>query len=448
MMMRHTRRLVAGLLTFATMGAAQAAEPDRYVIVRGGTVIAVPGKPAAANTTVVLKNGKVDAVVPAAQEPKPEWLPKDAKVEVIDATGKFVLPGLIDCHVHLTSRYDEGQRMRLVSESNSLVTLRAAENARVTLEAGFTTVRDLGAKAPETIFALRDAINMGIAKGPRIVAAGHAISITGGHGDATSGFRSDVWDMEARGEGIADGPDACVKAVRTQIKQGADVIKLTATGGVLSASAAGLRQHFTQEELNAIVTAAHMMSRKVAAHAHGTDGIKAALKAGVDSIEHGTFLDDQTIDMLKTSAAEGNKQYLVPTMLAAQTVAENAEKPGYYMAVVAAKARIVGPRLKESMKKAHAAGVLIAFGTDCGVSEHGINAREFALMVDAGMTPTETLVAATVTAADLLGLSSEIGTLEPGKAGDLIIVAADPTKDVATLTDVKVVVKGGEVVKK
>lgn len=419
-------------------------------MVRGGTVFAVPGKDPISNATVILKNGRIDAVVPAAQEPKPEWLPKDAKVEVIDASGKFVLPGLIDCHVHLTSRYDEGQRMRLVSESNSLVTLRAAENARVTLEAGFTTVRDLGAKAPETIFALRDAINMGLAKGPRIVAAGHAISITGGHGDATSGFRSDVWDMEARSEGIADGPDACIKAVRTQIKQGADVIKLTATGGVLSASAAGLRQHFTQDELNAIVTAAHMMSRKVAAHAHGSDGIKAALVAGVDSIEHGTFLDDAAIDMLKNGAhlKTNTKQYLVPTMLAAQTVAENAEKPGYYMAVVAAKARIVGPRLKESVKKAHAAGVLIAFGTDCGVSEHGINAREFALMVDAGMTPTETLVAATVTAADLLGLSEEIGTLEAGKAGDLIIVASDPTKDVATLTDVKVVVKGGEVVKK
>ncbi len=440
-------RVVACSVACALVGVAFA-EPDRYVMVRGGTVLAVPGKDPIANATVVLKNGKVDAVVPKDQEPKASSLPKDAVVEVVDAAGMYVLPGLIDCHVHLTSYYDEGMRARLVTESNELVTLRAATYARTTLNAGFTTVRDLGAKSPGTIFALRDAITMGLATGPRIVAAGHAISITGGHGDATSGFRSDVWDAQARGEGIADGPDACMKAVRTQIKAGADVIKLTATGGVLSASAAGLRQHFTQEELNAIVTASHMMARKVAAHAHGTDGIKAALLAGVDSIEHGTFLDDDTIAMLKKGAKGGAKQYLVPTMLAAETVSANAEKPGYYLAMVAAKARVVGPRLKEAVKKAHEAGVNIAFGTDSGVSEHGQNAREFALLVGAGMTPTESLVAATVTAAELLGLSAEIGTLEQGKAGDLIIVAADPTKDVGTLMDVKVVVKGGVVVKK
>jgi imidazolonepropionase-like amidohydrolase len=444
--MRVLRSVVVGMF----VAASAHAEPDRYLMVRGGTVLAVPGKAPIRDATVVVKNGKVDAVVPTAQEPRREWLPKDAVVEEVDATGMWVLPGLIDCHVHLSMEIDEKVRERAVSESDELTTVRAIGHAKTTLHAGFTTVRDLGA-ASEVIFAVRDGVNMGLIEGPRIVASGRSVSVTGGHGDRTNGYRADVWPMPTEAQGIADGPDACMKAVRSLVKQGADVIKLTATGGVLSASAAGLRQHFTQEELSAIVTAAHMMGRRVAAHAHGTDGIKAALIAGVDSIEHGTYLDEETIGMLRTTNGgpdgKGVKRYLVPTMLAAETVGANAEKPGYYLPMVAAKARLVGPKLKEAVKKAHAAGVLIAFGTDSGVSVHGLNAREFVLLVEAGMTPTEAIVSATVRAAELLGLENEIGTLEAGKAGDLIVVAGDPTKDVGVLMEVNVVVKAGKVVK-
>lgn len=447
--MRAIPRLAAALV--CALAAAAAADPDRYLLVRAGTVIAHPGKPGLPNATVVLKNGLVDAVVPRDQEPKRDWLPKDATVEVQDCGDMTVVPGLIDCHVHLTMFFDAGLRLRNVTESDEFVTLRAAQYARKTLDAGFTTVRDLGAQKPEAIFAVRDAINQGLIAGPRIVAAGHPIAVTGGHGDFTNGYRDDVWGMQTEHEGIADGPDSCMRAVREQIKRGADCIKLTATGGVLSASAAGLRQHFTDEELKAIVTASHMMARKVAAHAHGVDGIKAALAAGVDSIEHGTYLDDEAIKLIKARAdgrSPGGKAYLVPTMLAAETVTTNADKPGYYLPMVAAKAKLVGPRLKEAVKQAHAAGVPIAFGTDSGVSEHGLNAREFALLVEAGMTPTDALIAATSTAAELLGLSDQVGALDPGKAGDLIAVAGDPTKDPAVFMSVKVVVKAGVVVKK
>lgn len=443
--MRAILTLASALV--CALSSTAGAEPDRYLLVRAGTVIANPGKPGLANATVVLKNGLVDAVVPRDQEPKRDWLPKDATVEVQDCGGMTVVPGLIDCHVHLTMFFDAGLRLRNVTESDEFVTLRAAQYARKTLDAGFTTVRDLGARKPESIFAVRDGINQGLITGPRIVAAGHPIAVTGGHGDFTNGYRDDVWGMQTEHEGIADGPDSCMRAVREQIKRGADCIKLTATGGVLSASAAGLRQHFTDEELKAIVTAAHMMSRKVAAHAHGVDGIFAALRAGVDSIEHGTYLDERTIDLMKLHPM-APKQYLVPTMLAAETVTANADKPGYYLPMVAAKAKLVGPRLKEAVKQAHAAGVPIAFGTDSGVSEHGLNAREFALLVEAGMTPTEALIAATTTAAELLGLSDQIGALDPGKAGDLIAVNGDPTKDPAVFMSVKVVVKAGVVVKK
>jgi len=421
--------------------------PDRYLLVRCGTLIAVPGQPPVRDRTIVVKNGVIDRVVARADEPAAAG--PQATTEILDCSTQWVMPGLIDCHVHLTKTFDESVRLRTVTETDELTTLRAADNARKTLDAGFTTVRDLGSMRPQVIFAVRDAINEGLIVGPRILAAGHAIAITGGHGDHTNGYREDVWREPSATDGVGDGADACMKAVRTQIKLGADVIKLTATGGVLSASAAGLRQHFTDDELRAIVSAAHMMGRKVAAHAHGADGIAAALKAGVDSIEHGTYLDADGIRLILNGRMnkDGPRHYLVPTMLAAFTVGENAEKPGYYLPMVAAKARVVGPKLKEAVRAAHQANVAIAFGTDSGVSEHGINAREFELLVEAGLTPTETLVAATISAADLLGISKVVGTIEPGKAADLIATADDPTKDVKTLMNVTAVVRAGRVTK-
>lgn len=419
--------------------------PDRYNLVRCAHLITDARRPARDNVTLISKNGKVDSIIDGVDAPLPpevaEAKAKGAIVLETDLREKWVLPGLIDCHVHLSMVIDPESRLRRFTETDELTTLRAAANAKTTLLAGFTTVRDLGAE-PSVIFALRDAINDGIAVGPRIIASGRAVSITGGHGDPTTGTRIDALTNPKYTESIADGPDACMKAVRQQVKLGADVIKLTATGGVLSPVATGTGQHFTDAELKAIIDTAHSLGRKAAAHAHGTDGINAALRAGVDSIDHGTYLDDESVRLFKQTGA-----YHVPTMLAGATVAKNAQIPGYYPRMVVPKALAVGPKIKDAVRRSHEAGVKIAFGTDAGVFPHGENALEFALMVEAGMTPKETLVAATVNAADLLGLAPEIGTLEPGKAADLIAVDADPMKDVKTLEKVKAVVKGGELLK-
>jgi imidazolonepropionase-like amidohydrolase len=425
------------------VGALAWGEPDRYVLVRCGTLLAVPGGEPVRDSTLVVKNGKVESVRPGLTGPElSAERSAGASVEEIDLRGAFVMPGLIDCHVHLTNQWNETVRYRATTESDSRVAVRSTMYARATLEAGFTTVRDLGAAHPQTIFALRDAIEAGEVVGPRILAAGHSITMTGGHGDNSLGYREDLVPALSPEDGVADGSDACVKAVRGQVKLGADVIKTTATGGVLSASSAGTRQHFFENELDAIVRTSHMLSRKTAAHAHGTDGINAALRAGVDSIEHGTYLDDESIRLFKEKGA-----YYVPTMLAGITVAENAKKPGYYLPMVAAKASEVGPRIVEAVRKAHGAGVKIAFGTDSGVSAHGENWREFGLLVSAGMTPMQTLESATVHAADLLGLSKEIGTLEAGKHADVVAVAGDPLRDVGVMREVVFVMQRGEVKK-
>lgn len=435
----NTPRTLAALASVALALAASAQPektPDSYVLIRCGTLMDVPGKPVHKNATLVVKNGVVDRVIDSFDWPGLADARKaGAKIEEIDWKQSFVLPGLIDCHVHLSNQWDAMVRQRAVVEDQPASAVRGVANALKTLKAGFTTVRDVGSPGT-SMFAVRDAINRGDIPGPRVLVSGEAISVTGGHGDPTNGYRADLLGMESTG--VADGVDGCRHAVREQIKRGADVIKLTATGGVLSASSAGLAQHFFDDELEAIVQTAHKMGRKVAAHAHGTDGINAALRAGVDSIEHGTYLDDDSVGLFKSKRA-----YLVPTLLAGATVAANAEVPGYYLPMVARKAKEVGPRMMDMFKKAHEAGVTIAFGTDTGVSPHGENAREFALMVKAGMTPTETIVAATLTASELLGIKDTVGTLEPGKAADLIAVAGDPTKDVTELERVKGVVKGG-----
>jgi len=428
---------------------APAKPADSYTLVRCGRLIATPATAAAApdsgvktDMTVVIKNGTIDSVVAGLTGPDLSAARAAGSViKEIDLRDSIVMPGFIDCHVHLTNQYDDTIRMRAVTESDSYIAIKASVWARKTLDAGFTTVRDLGGKGPSP-FAVRDAINAGLIPGPRILAAGEAVSVTGGHGDDTLGYRADLYGPQGPEQGIADGESACMKAVRYQIKLGADVIKLTATGGVLSATAAGLAQQFTDDELAAIVQTAHSMGRRVAAHAHGTDGINAAIRAGVDSVEHGTFQDDESIRLLKEKGC-----YYVPTLLAADTVARNAETPGYYLPMVAAKARIVGPRALDTFRKAHLAGVKIAFGTDSGVSPHGENAKEFSLMVKGGMKPIEAIAAATTAAADLLGLSAKIGTIEQGKEADLVAVRGDPLSDASLLEHVTFVMKGGTVQK-
>lgn len=417
--------------------------PDRYLIVRCGQLLAVPGVDPLANATLVIKNRRVDRVLPGLQGPDlSKEKTQGAEVEELDLRDQFVLPGLIDCHVHLSMEFDSRIMVRAVTEGDAAAAIRSTLFARRTLEAGFTTVRDVGSGGG-VAFALRDAINAGEVPGPRILASGEPISVTGGHGDQTSGFRPDLFGVPGPKEGIADGPDECRKAVRFQIKLGADVIKLTSTGGVLSISSAGLAQHFFADELEAITQTAHSMGRRVAAHAHGTDGINAALRAGVDSIEHGTYLDDESVRLFKEKGA-----YLVPTLLAGQTVAANAEIPGYYMPMVAQKAKLVGPRIMEAFRLAREGGVKIAFGTDSGVSPHGQNAREFGLMVKAGMSPSEAVVSATVTAAELCGINSLVGTLEAGKAADFVSVRRNPLEDVTELERIQWVVRDGQVYKR
>ena len=357
---------------------------------------------------------------------------------VVDLRDDFVLPGLIDSHVHLTGQQNPNGRLEEVTQSNAEQAMVGAGYARKTLMAGFTTVADLGA-SNEAIFALRDAVRRGDVPGPRIIAAGSAVSVHGGHGDI-NGFREDVMHLLSP-ESVCSGADDCMRAVRLQVRSGADIIKITATGGVLSNTAAGLSQQFSDAELAAIVGAAHRMGRQITAHAHGVDGINAFLRAGGDSIEHGTYLDDESIRLFQR---EGT--YLVPTLLAGDFVARIAASPdNFFTPAQTAKALEAGPKMLDMARRAHEGGVRIAFGTDTGVSAHGDNAQEFALLVSAGMTPLEAIQAATVTAAAHLKISDQAGRIAVGMPADLVAVSGDPLTDVTVLQDMDFVMKGGVV---
>ena len=358
--------------------------------------------------------------------------------KVVDLRGAFVLPGLIDSHVHLTGQQSPTSRMDEVIQSNAAQAMVGARYARRTLNAGFTTVADLGA-SNEAIFALRDAVRRGDVPGPRIIASGSAVSVHGGHGDA-NGYREDILHLMSP-ESVCSGVEDCMRAVRLQVRSGADIIKITATGGVLSNTAAGLAQQFSEDELAAIVASAHRMGRQVTAHAHGVDGINAFLKAGGDSIEHGTYLDDESMRLFKAHNA-----WLVPTLMAGDYVARIAASPdNFFTPAQTAKALEAGPKMLDMARRAHAGGVRIAFGTDTGVSAHGDNAQEFALLVRAGLTPLEAIQSATVGAAEHLKISSEAGRLAPGMPADLIAVSGDPLSDVTELERVRFVMKGGQV---
>jgi len=355
---------------------------------------------------------------------------------VIDLRDAFVLPGLIDSHVHLTSEQNPNARLQAVTLDTADRAIVGAGNARKTLMAGFTTVADLGAPN-DAIFALRDGVARGDVIGPRIIASGSSVSIHGGHGDA-NGYRDDVLHVLSS-ESICSGPEDCMRAVRTQVRAGADVIKITSTGGVLSNTAAGLGQQFTDAELAAIVEVAHRMGRKVTAHAHGADGINAFLRAGGDSIEHGTYLDDEGIRLMRETGA-----WLVPTLMAGDYVARVASGPdNFFTPAQTAKALEAGPRMLDMAGRAHRGRVRIAFGTDSGVSAHGDNAGEFALLVRAGLTPLEAVQTATVNAAEHLGIQDQAGRLLPGMPADLIAVRGDPLEDVTVLERVVFVMRGG-----
>ncbi|MGC2805318.1 MAG: amidohydrolase family protein, partial [Candidatus Acidiferrales bacterium] len=358
-----------------------------------------------------------------------------AGVKTIDLSNATVLPGLIDCHTHLTmTPYDSGPAgMRKSYPRQALI---GARNARVTLEAGFTTVRNVGADGYSDI-ALRDAINAGDVPGPRMLASGPPLSITGGHADNNYLAPQYNWSDD----GVADGVDGVTRKVREDIKYGADVIKFMATGGVLSEGDNPALAQYSPEEMKAIVDTAHGLGRKVAAHAHGATGIKYAVLAGVDSIEHGSYINDEDIQLMKEHGT-----YLVPTVYLEDWLMENVQTLGLTPNMIE-KAKIVLPIAQEHLSHAFKSGVKIAFGTDAAVYPHGLNAHEFGKMVSMGMTPLQSIQAATVNAADLIGWTDRVGAIEPGKLADIIAVQGDPLADVHVLENVHFVMKGGEVIK-
>ncbi len=415
--------------TFLALLLASAASADTKYIY-AGTLISVPGQDALKEQTIIVKDGRIAEI-------KAGFLGPSAGVRIYDLRNQVVLPGLIDCHVHILNELGPKSKLQATEDSDAFLALRGALHASRTLRAGFTTVRDLGERS-NAIFALRKAINDGMIAGPRILVAGSTLSPTGGHGQ-TYGYRDEINYLFAS-SGVCDGVDGCRRAVRLQVSRGADVIKLVATGGVLSDIKAGLDQQFTDEELSAIVQTAHGLGRRVAAHAHGVGGLNAALRAGVDSIEHGSYLDAESIALFRRNGA-----YLVPTVIAGVTAAEFARTGGFMSEAQKAKALQVGPVIQGALRRAYQGGVKIAFGTDSGVSAHGQNAKEFALMVGAGMPAIEAIRAATINAADLLQLSTQIGTVETGKIADIIAVAQDPTRDIKTLEHVTFVMRSGVV---
>ncbi len=415
--------VIAGISLGTITFNAVAEKADTWSIIHAGTLLADARQAPRSQQSIVVKNGEIFDIREGYISPSDVTGAENARV--INLKDRFVMAGMIDSHTHVTMQRQNYSRKAAVTTTNSEYALTAVVYAGRILNAGFTTIRNVGGPR-EAVFALRDSIAKGQIQGPRIVAGGLTISPLGGHGDR-NGFRPDVFGTPH--SGICNGADDCRRAVRDQIKYGADMIKYVATGGVLSKIATGTGQQFTDAEQAAIVQSAHAMGRKVAAHAHGKGGIDAALRAGVDSIEHGSFLDKGSIKLFKKTGA-----YLVPTLLAGATVVHIAtNNPGFFMPEVEAKAKRVGPAMARSLYAAYKAGVKIAFGTDSGVSNHGLNGRELILMVKAGMTEKDVLISATVNAADLLGLSDQIGTLEAGKSADIIAVKGDPLKNMAIL---------------
>ena len=427
------------LIAPATAQTGTEQEPTNATLIHCAHLIAVPGEPTQDTMTILVADGHIVRVEPGYTDP--DQITDYDTVTTIDLKDRWVVPGLIDCHTHLTGQIlPAPERMRrAMQEGEAHAAIDAVANARKTLAAGFTTVRNVG--SPGSVgLALRDRINQGVIPGPRMFVAGPPVSVTGGHGDPTNALSPALRPDLAPFADTADGPYEARRAVRARVREGVDLIKITATGGVLSPTAAGVDQQFFDDELESIVQAARMMGRKVAAHAHGSDGINAALRAGVDSIEHGTYLNDESIDLFKKTGA-----YLVPTIHAGKFVEEKAKIPGYFPDAVREKAAAVGPLIQDAFGRAYKAGVNIAFGTDVGVGAHGTNAEEFVYMHEAGMTPEDCLISATINAAKLIGVEDRIGTLEEGKYADLIALPRDPMADVSAYQDLVFVMKGGEV---
>lgn len=431
--MKFSARLIASAAALSFAGPLVAQTPEPVMVIHAGTILAEPGKPALSHGSVIVRGRMIEAVQSGFVD-----MPGATVVDLRNAT---VLPGLIDSHVHLSGLDDRFQaRLQSSIRDNEDEAYTALINARKTLLAGFTTVRDLGGD-PRLVISLRDAINAGDLAGPTIVSAARMVSVSGGHGDPRNGRNREGAAAAANPGNVCNGADDCRRAVREQISAGADVIKIAATGGVLSNVPGGLNQQMMDDEMRAVVATARTFDRKVAAHAHGVEGVNSALRAGVNSVEHGTFTNEETFRLYRETDA-----YYVPTLLAPAAALADGQR-GALTAAQFEKAKLAAGNAEKSFGEAVRRGVKVAFGTDTGVSPHGRNAEEFALMVKNGMSPVLAIRSATVDAAELLGLTARLGTIEPGKEADIIAVAGDPTADVRLLENVGFVMKRGKLIK-
>lgn len=421
------KKVILAVLVSLTLAMPSLAETT---YIHAGTVLHVPGEQPLKEQTLVIKDGVIQDVLSGFQ------VSDDDAVTHVDLKHAFVMPGMMDMHVHLTHERGPNRFKDSMKMSDQLQGMRIIHYGMKTLKAGFTTVRDVGSNE-QYMYAYRDAIKYGWIDGPRVIAAG-GVGITGGHADV-SGLKPDLMEIYTEAS-ICDGPYDCRRAARNAIKYGADLIKITSTGGVLTDRATGTGQQMETDELKEIVRAAERMGKKVASHAHAEAGIIAALEAGVHSIEHGSYAGPKAHKLFKKTGA-----YLVPTLLAGETVVRIAKNTDLFSPAIKAKAIRVGTDMKGNFGKAVEAGVKIAFGTDSGVSIHGTNMEEALLMHEGGMSPMAILKSATVNGADLIGMSEQLGTLEKGKYADIIAMPNSPLEDIEALMDVSFVMKGGKI---
>jgi imidazolonepropionase-like amidohydrolase len=430
--MRYATRT---LLLLTTLGLSGPAAFAQKTLLHCGRLLDVRTGRLLAQQTLVVAQGRIEAVQAgymAASSPQDQ---------VINLENRTVLPGLIDCHVHLEASPSRASFTEQFTLNPADIAYRAGANALTTLRAGFTTVRDCGGSGVNT--ALRKAVAQGLVPGPRIYSAGVAISSTGGHMDPTDGLSDYLMEKLNPGpaEGVANGPEQCRQAVREQFRRGADLIKIASTGGVLDLSKDGTGAQYTEEEIRAVVQAARDLGLPVACHAHGAEGIKRAIRAGVTSIDHGSLMDAEAIQLMAK-----NRTWYVPTLIAGKSVADTTRQhPGYFPPVIAAKALSVGTQMQGTFGRAIKQGVQVAFGTDAGVFRHGQNAREFGYMTEAGMSPLDAIRAATLNAAALLGDAQNLGTLEAGRYADIVAVEGNPLQDITTLMRPRFVMKEGTV---
>ncbi|PKD42421.1 metal-dependent hydrolase family protein [Rhodohalobacter barkolensis] len=418
------------LTLFVAMSSSLVAQ---QTYIHAGSLFDGTGEQMRSNVTIIVDDGRIVDVRDGLLNP-------DSESVLIDLSDKTVLPGFIDLHVHLENETGPDRYLDRFTKNPEDIAFESSRNAKKTLLAGFTTVRDLGGTGVNT--SLRDAIRTGYVDGPRVISVGKSLATTGGHADPTNSFKRELMGNPGPESGVVNGADEAREAVRQNYKLGVDHIKITSTGGVLSVAKSGQNPQFMEDELEAIIETARDYEMHVAAHAHGKEGMLRAVKAGVHTIEHGTYMDEEVMQ-----AMVDNDTYYVPTITAGKFVAEKAEVEGYYPPLVVPKAREIGPLIQNTFGEAYRYGVKIAFGTDAGVFHHGDNAKEFGFMVEAGMPEIEALLSATQTASVVLGLENEIGSIEAGKSADIIAVSGNPLSDISVLENVNFVMKEGIVYK-